>query len=269
MILEQRYPELDALRGIAVLMMIGYHLAFDLSFFYGWDIPVHEKGWLILARGTAMMFLMVIGICFMISWERASRRSSACHAEELRAKREASRSTCAAPPQHDTLRSLYLKYLHRGFTIFTGGMLISLATWLVAPGVFVKFGILHLIGVSALLQPLFAHLKTWNILLGFMVTMIGIHLSTVHTTSFLLFPFGLPYPGFASLDYYPLFPWFGCILTGMGFGSILYIPKKHDILRTLDRIPYPQPLLLMGRQAFFLYFLHQPVLLTLLWLAHL
>src|SRR3989344_4797768 len=124
--------------------MILFHLCFDLAFFYGWNIPVREGLFILWSRGTAMTFLMVMGICFVISWERTSSDAR------------------AETPYRASLRS-YQKYFYRGLTIFMGGMIISLATYLIAPGAYVKFGILHLIGVSALLQPLFVRFRSANI----------------------------------------------------------------------------------------------------------
>jgi len=80
----------------------------------------------------------------------------------------------------------------------------------------------------------------------------------------LLFPLGILYPGFFSLDYYPLFPWFGFVLTGMGLGYLLYIPERNSLLAKIGSLPAPEWLLLAGRQALLLYFLHQPLLLTAL-----
>lgn len=228
---EERYRELDALRGIAVVSMILFHLCFDLAFFYHFDIPVREGLFLLWGRGTAMVFLMVMGICFVISWERAKK---------------------------------YEKYLRRGLTIFMGGMIISFVTYLIAPGAYVKFGILHLIGVSAILQPLFTKFGVWNVVIGALWSVIGLKITSMTTENPLLFPLGILYPGFFSLDYYPLFPWFGFALTGMGLGYLLYIPKRHPLLAKAGNFPVPNLLLLAGKSALILYFAHQPTLLLIL-----
>jgi len=228
---EERYRELDLLRGLAVISMILFHLCFDLAFFYGWNIPVREGAFILWSRGTAMTFLMVMGICFVISWERTSS---------------------------------YQKYFYRGLTIFMGGMIISLATYLIAPGAYVKFGILHLIGVSALLQPLFVRFRSANILIGAFVSIIGLKIAAMTTENPLLFPLGILYPGFFSLDYYPLFPWFGFVLTGMGIGYLLYAPRGK-FLERIGSLRYPRWLLLAGQRALLLYFVHQPVLLLVLY----
>jgi len=148
--------------------------------------------------------------------------------------------------------------------IFSGGMIISAVTWIIAPHAFVKFGILHLIGISALLQPVFSVFKSWNVLIGLLFVIVGISFTKKTVNSLLLFPFGLEYPGMQSLDYYPLFPWFGVILLGMALGQWLYRPMRHRVLTSLGSLAYPLPLLWCGRRALLLYFFHQPVILLFL-----
>jgi len=230
----ERYPELDALRGIAVLCMMAYHFFFDLAYFYEYDIPVFTGVWRVFARGTGVLFLLVVGICFVISWERTMKEER------------------------------IIKTLKRGMIIFSGGMIISAVTWVIAPHAFVKFGILHLIGISALLQPVFLVFKKWNVVIGLLFVIVGILFTTKTVESLLLFPFGLEYPGMQSLDYYPLFPWFGVILLGMALGQWLYRPMRHHALTSLGSLAYPLPLLWCGRRALLLYFLHQPVILLFL-----
>ena len=263
---ETRYPELDALRGVAVLLMVSYHLAFDLQYFYGWpvlrslgeggNIPVEEGIWKILARAAATVFLLLIGICFAISWER-TRRQLAVGSWPL------------------ALRHCYSKYLRRGLVIFAGGMIISLATWFIAPDAFVKFGVLHLIGISTLLLPFFTPLKQWNLLFVLLVLFVFFVLPK-QTSSPFFFPLGLTIPTFSSLDYFPLLPWFGVILFGMVLGNALYVPERHAMLTRLSFLPAPRSAMVQrawrgvgwtGRRSLWIYFVHQPVLLLLLGLV--
>ena len=230
----ERYRELDALRGIAVLCMITYHFFFDIAYFYWYDIEVFTGAWKLFARGTGAIFLLAVGICAVISWERTEKKER------------------------------IWKALKRGMIIFACGMIISAVTWIIAPHSFVKFGILHLIGISALLQPIFSVFKKWNAVIGLLFVIVGISFTTKPVESWLLFPFGLEYPGMQSLDYYPLFPWFGVILIGMALGQWLYRPARHRVCTSLGSIAYPLPLLWCGRRALLLYFLHQPVILFIL-----
>ena len=255
---EKRYPELDALRGIAVLGMVLYHFLFDLAYFYRWDIPVGEGSWRIFATFIAAIFLLLIGICFVISWERR-RLETRSHVIPS----SPSVNDGVSRDRHHTFWSLYPTYLKRGFIIFSGGMLITFVTWSLAPDFYVKFGILHLIGISTLLLPFFASFKYWNFLLGVIVLFVFFVLPK-QTSSVFFFPLGFPSPNFASLDYFPLVPWFGVILIGMTLGSILYVPKRHPALALIDTLPFPLWLLGCGKCSLWIYFLHQPLILLLL-----
>lgn len=230
---NERYHELDALRGLAVLGMMIYHFFFDLTFFYGYDIPVYTGAWSALARSTGALFLLIVGICFVISWEKTRRGDRVW------------------------------KALRRGVIILSGGMMISAVTFLITPQAFVKFGVLHLIGVSALLQPVFLLFKKWNVMSGILFVVLGILFAQMKVDSSLLFPLGLKYPGMQSIDYYPIFPWFGVILLGMGLGEWLYQPARHRVLQPLGSFSYPLWLTWCGRYALLLYFLHQPAILSL------
>jgi len=236
--LEHRYPELDALRGIAVWMMVLYHLLFDLAYFYGWQIPIYDGGWKIFARTAAILFLLLVGVCFVISWERSLRAV------------ETPRWGVSETRQRRVSTTIYGKYLRRGLFIFGGGMVISLVTKLFAGDMYVRFGVLHLIGFSTLLLPFFTPLKEWNALLGLFII-----------TFYTFTPSTPPTP---SLDYFPLLPWLGVILIGMALGHIFYSPSRLALLQKLDSLPYPRALLWSGRRSLWIYFVHQPVLLIFL-----
>lgn len=255
---EKRYPELDALRGIAVVLMVVYHFLFDLAYLYEWDIPVTGDAWMTAVFITATLFFLLVGICFVISWERAS---STVYPEPF----DGTQDRLRRGTQHDTL-FLYPKYLRRGLLIFSGGMLITLITWWATPDFFVKFGALHLIGVAALLQPFFIPLKKWNALLGSIIIVLPplLTIPTLPSLPSLLFFVGFPAPNFSSLDYFPLLPWFGVILLGMALGYALYIPPRQAALRALGTIPYHRTLLFLGRRSLWIYFAHQPVILLIL-----
>lgn len=229
--ISPRYPELDVLRGAAVLLMVAYHFLFDLYYFYGFSVPFFPSE--IVARSIAALFLMIVGICSVISYERT-------------------------PPN-----DLWKKVFRRAAFILTGATIITLATWIFDPETFVIFGILHLIGAGALLQPLFRPLRLWNLVLGAGIFLTILWLPRT-TDSSLLIPFGLIPQDFFSLDYYPLLPWFGMILIGMGMGDLLYIPIPRRQLQKIQSLPYPKWLLWTGRRAILLYFLHQPVFLLVL-----
>ncbi len=237
--LQHRHIEVDLLRTVAISCMVLYHASYDLWAFYNWDINPFAGGWWLLARSTATLFLLLVGVSFAISRNRTVAADGASH------------------------KVAWRKYLRRGLIIFSCGMLVSLATYLFDPATFVRFGILHMIGVSVLLLPLFARLQEWSVLLGSAVIAGGWIVRGQSGPTSLLIPFGITPPGFASVDYFPLLPWFGVVLIGYALGHAVYVRLRFRSALTYDA-PLARFLAWPSRHALLIYMLHQPLLLLLL-----
>src|SRR5918995_6750636 len=67
----QRFWEVDAARGVAIVMMIVYHLTYDLQTFGGYGIQATSGFWAHFADATASAFLFLVGISLAISYWRA------------------------------------------------------------------------------------------------------------------------------------------------------------------------------------------------------
>ena len=239
-------------------MMILFHYAFDLRFFYRWNIDVFSGPWFWLGRLCAILFLLLVGISFVISWDRSSRSAQAENAPAF--------------------REVYPKYLRRGLFILGCGMLITAVTYGWMPRVYIRFGILHLIGTSILILPFFVRLREANVLVALILIATGQWMPIPRVETGLLLPLGIPHEGFASLDYYPLLPWFGVILLGSALGHLFYIrypqwriplssrsgPEGPSGPRTAVHFPLSASLGWPGRNALLIYMLHQPIILGFL-----
>ena len=232
-----RYGEIDLVRGIAILMMIIFHTVYDLSFFQIFPVNVSDGFWRYFAFATASLFLLVVGISLTLSRARAA-------------------------PDISGYR-LALKFVYRGTGIFLLGLLITLCTWLYLNEGFIIFGILHLIGVSVILSPLFFPLKKYSIVAGLLCMATGWFFTTI-TGPLWLLPLGIHPATFWSVDYEPIFPWFGVVLTGMGLGEYLYPGGVRSF--ALPSIPQAAIRLLAfpGRHSLIIYLVHQPVIILLL-----
>ncbi|MEA1924598.1 MAG: heparan-alpha-glucosaminide N-acetyltransferase domain-containing protein, partial [Candidatus Altiarchaeota archaeon] len=121
-----RFWEVDFSRGIAVSGMIAFHLLYDLNFFHAASIDLSTLPWLVLSRGTASVFVFLVGVSLSLSYARLRIRGK---------------------PQSKTG-----KYLFRGLRILFYGVIISVVTWFFLGDDLVLFGILHLIGLSIILS---------------------------------------------------------------------------------------------------------------------
>lgn len=239
-----RSPELDLARLTAMLMMVAYHLAFDLSYFYGWDMDLASPGWRLLQRTTLTLFLLINGISAAVS----SRRRSANVQPERR----------PAPFGF----AGQARVARRSLILFTYALAITLVTFMFFPEEYIRFGVLHCIALTGLLLPLFLPLRLWNAALGIGLLFLGAIVRTWTTGTSLLLPLGLPPPGFQSLDYVPMLPWSGVILLGAALGHLLYVqglrPPEMRLPQWLVTLSIP------GRSSLAFYLVHQPVLLAIL-----
>jgi uncharacterized membrane protein len=236
-----RFWELDFLRGVAVILMITFNYIFALNFLGIIEFPIYSFFWQALARITAGIFFFLVGCCMWISWSRAINK-------------------------YDK-RTLWKKYVIKAGKIFSLGLLITLVTWLFLKYEFVKFGALHFIGVSILLLFLLLRLKVnEKVALGIAITIIlvGIFFENLYVDFEWMFWLGLKTKNFSSLDYFPLFPWFGIPIIGLVIGKILY----SETNTRFSSQPLPKFcttfFCFLGKNSLTIYLLHQPFLLLIL-----
>jgi uncharacterized membrane protein len=232
--MSARLVAVDALRGGALIAMIVYHLAWDLSFLGLVEVDIAaEPGWSVFARLVAASFLILVGVSLELA-----RRGGASWRRRLR----------------------------RIALIALAAAAVSLATHIALPGQGVSFGILHCIALSSLIAGALHRLPSWLLALGAAAAWLapGMLASPMFNAPAWLW-LGLSTEVPPAPDYVPLLPWFAAVLAGMLIGRRL---PDHPA----DRLP-PMlgPLAAMGRRSLAIYLLHQPVLLGLifawLWLS--
>lgn len=234
---HERFPEIDLARGLAIAMMVVYHALFDLAFTGVAMIPVTTGFWKGFQLATATLFLGIAGTSLSLSAARAGARLGK--------------------------KAFFLKYLERGIGLLAAGMVVTVVTLIVVPGAPVLFGILHCIGISILLSPLFFRFRRYLPFAGVAVILLGVLVFPVEGP-FLLLPLGVYPPGFSSLDWVPLFPWMGVVMLGIALGDALYPGGKRGFRVPSTIREVPRGALWPGRHSLLLYFLHQPVLICLL-----
>ncbi len=236
--LSERFWEVDSLRGVAIVMMIAFHLLFDLDYFRGPGFDLYSGFWFLFGRATVLIFLLLTGVSLTLSYSRALKGG-------------------VVKPS---------RYLKRGLRIFLYGLAITLITWLLLPKGVIVFGVLHLIGISIILAYPFLKFRIPNLLLGIVLIILGLFLQTLVFDFPWLLWLGLKPPAFYSFDYLPLLPWFGVVLIGIFLGNFLYPNYRRGFgIRDLSGfIPF-RALSFLGRHSLIIYLLHQPVLLALLY----
>jgi uncharacterized membrane protein len=239
--LLNRFWEVDFLRGVAAAMMVLYHFVFDLSYFGISDFDIHEGFWFYFAHLTAFLFVLLVGVSVVLSHERMGLLGQA--------------------------DAFLPRLLRRGFWILCLAMGITLVTYAAVGHGFIVFGVLHLIGVSLILAYPFLRLGAANAFLGLLVIFMGIYLQSLSVGYPWLLWLGLSPAGFYSLDYLPLFPWFGVVLIGIAIGDLFYRGYKRRIsLPELSSSYAVKPFAFMGENSLMIYLIHQPILIAVLYI---
>ena len=135
------------LRGTAVVMMVIFHTVFALSFFGVLQEDVVYGSWRLFALSTATLFILLAGVSISISSERAGADLDS--------------------------RGIAWKNIRRGTGIFLVGVLITVVSWVFVRDEFILFGVLHCIGLSIALSPLFLRFGRANLYLGAAIIVLG------------------------------------------------------------------------------------------------
>lgn len=239
---KQRFWELDLLRGLAVVLMVFYHLVFDAVYFLGFPVNFSHWFWLLLAKYIQLSFLLLVGVSLVISYQRLRKESL-------------------------TLQQEWVYFLKRGAKIFGAGLIVTLFSLIFVPNAPIILGVLHFIGLSvAIAYPWLKTNKNWWPLIILIIT-IGILLRDVRIDGYEGLVIGLMPKTFSSLDYFPLFPWFGVVLAGIEIGKKVY---RHG-QRSFSIINEPQNVFVnalswIGQRALLIYLIHQPVIWFTLYL---
>lgn len=235
----KRVGLLDDLRGLLIILMVIYHFIFDITDVYSVSNSLLDVPFVIFSRILgASLFILIAGS--MCNYSRNN--------------------------------------LKRGLIAFAIAMAISLVTAFIIPSQSVKFGIIHFMGVAMILYHILAKLFTK------IPTMLGIVVfSSLFLISFHLpdgylgfenlvaialpkswylanyYPFGFSGVGFASVDYYPIFPWIFIFFTGCFIGRLM----KQGLFPAFFYKSYNRFLNYAGKHTLVIYVAHQPILYTL------
>lgn len=231
-----RYYFVDGIRGIAIINMVIFHFLYDVYIVYEIDPVWYSLPAIhIWQQMICWTFIFISG--FVWVWGKRTN-------------------------------------LQRGIFFNLLGLLILIITFVIIPTQSIWFGILNFMGCAILLiLPLEKALKKVPAAYGMAISfflfvfckqiqygqigipgLLQIQIPDILYDIKILTPFGFPYKGFYSSDYFPLLPWIFLYLCGFYFNQIFM--KHHTWQKNAQRrLPC---LSVLGSKTIWIYLLHQP-----------
>ncbi|MFA6860807.1 MAG: heparan-alpha-glucosaminide N-acetyltransferase domain-containing protein [Bacilli bacterium] len=283
---KERIWEIDFLRCLPLILMVLYHFCFDMDFLpsvisnYAAFSTSHPgfSAFQIYAAGVSEspdielylvplfggIFLFVCGLSTSLS--------------------------------HNNLR--------RGLLLWLGALVISLATGLASyfleSDLFINFGVIHLMAFCVTLYALLDSLSLklfkkelsslFLLALGLLILLIGVFLNIgfkTSTGSIYIWPVTFSNGGLVNMlkkdpwslvlsalgyyanttDWWPIFPFGGVIFIGMALGKNLYGTTHQSLFPKISNCKVIKPFCFFGRHTIWVYLLHQPILILILFVV--
>lgn len=226
--LNKRNVTVDIMRTTATLLMIVFHLLYDLYFL---DVVPFEfatgKGWILFRWCILILFFLCVGISLQFT-----------HGNGVEVK----------------------SWLFSTVRLITCAIAISIGSYFFIPNNWIFFGVLHFIALSYIMAiPFIRH--------PFIALFTGIMIVTVGTLQLIpsRWPFHLVFdslPRYTN-DYVQISPWFGVVLLGIYFSQTGWI--RDDVMAyKLPSVCRPW-VERISRHSLGIYLIHQPILFAMLY----
>lgn len=227
-----RYQLLDILRGVAIIAMVAFHIAWDLYYFGYSSVDVTtELGWVIFQKSILSSFLLLVGAGLVLAHGRGIR---------------------------------WNRFWRRFAVLVACALLVTAGTYWMFPDYFVFFGVLHAIALFSLGGLAFLRLPPW------LVAAIGVAVITASFlySDPMFASRELGWIGFwptspPTSDVVPIFPWFGVVLLGIAAMRLILASRlAEDLGHFHSDEPLARGLAFMGRWSLPIYVVHQPLIIA-------
>ncbi|HEX9902318.1 MAG TPA: heparan-alpha-glucosaminide N-acetyltransferase [Acidobacteriota bacterium] len=230
-----RIWEIDFLRGLSIILMVFYHVGYDLSelagikTLLGVEINLSSLFLSIAQYFFAGLFIILCGISSTLSRNN----------------------------------------IRRALKLLGVAVIITAATMIYNSSSAIHFGILHCLGIGILIYGLMFEKSRPLACAAAAATVFGLSVAlalfvrNVPVRFNWLLPLGITSNTYTSLDYFPLLPWLGVYLAGTALGKSIYFQKRSLIPKRL-----PETFInTAGRHSLLIYVVHQPVIIAVLYIS--
>jgi len=221
----ERFDRLDALRGVAVVWMVGFHFAFDLNHFRFIRQNFYEDPfWTWQRTCIVSLFLFCAGLGQAVALAQAQR---------------------------------WPRFWRRWGQVAGCALLVTLGSWYVFPRSFITFGVLHGIAVMLVVVRLTAPAGRWLWLLGLVAVLLPQFVQHPWFDARATQWIGLVTRKPVTEDFVPVLPWLGVMWWGMAAGQWTLARRRHWFSGAVPRAG--RGLAVLGRWSLTTYMVHQPV----------
>ena len=223
--LKMRHIQVDFIRGVAIVLMVIFHISFDLNNFHFINIDIyHALYWRYFRYLILTLFILCVGVSLVL----ANRQSI-----DL------------------------IKNFKRFSLLILLASFVSGASYFTFAQTWIYFGVLHFIAFASFFGLLFLRFIWINLLLGLsIVTLYTLSLINMHWLyEFLQLPLHLPQ---YTEDLVSFTPWFGVLLIG------IFIAQKKLYLFYLKENSFTHSIAYFGKKSLPIYILHQPIFFGLI-----
>jgi uncharacterized membrane protein len=230
--MRPRYQLLDILRGVAIIAMIVFHIAWDLYYFgYSTVDVTTEPGWVIFQKSILSSFLLLVGAGLVLAHGKAIR---------------------------------WNRFWRRFAVLVACALLVTAGTYWMFPDYFVFFGVLHAIALFSLAGLAFLRLPPLLVgAIGIAVIAANFLYNDPMFSSRELGWIGFWPTSPPTSDVVPIFPWFGVVLIGIAIMRLILASRlAEDLGHFHSNEPVAKGLAFIGRWSLPIYVLHQPLIIA-------
>lgn len=228
--MTNRLIEIDALRGVAILFMVIFHIALSENLFSNKDYNLHGGFLEFTGHFSRTLFLFLMGTSLVLAYKKKKREN----------------------------KSYRMFQINRGVQILLYGLIVTFLTRLVLPQQYVAFGILHFMGLAIILLSFIIDKKLIIYIVLILCLTSWTNVTSEKGTLFnYIIGTNTGFHGW-TIDYFPLLKNIPKVLAGVLFGYYYInnpLPineniKKNKIVRILEKL---------GKQSLNVYMVHLPI----------
>lgn len=226
----ERFFELDLLRGGGVVLMVLFHIGYDLAHFgYASYVTTRDIEWITFRGIVLSMFLLAVGMSAYLAYRDGIK---------------------------------YSKLIRTLVKLILVSVLISVGSYLAFPQNWIYFGVIHFIAVALVVSLIFVKTPKLSLVVGIVIIVSYLMGYSPFDYIFAYSVVQWNIPSF-TVDVVSFTPWFGVVLIG------IFVMDKKIFGLKIQHNKITRRVAFLGRHSLAIYLLHQPMLFGLFYIIKL